>query len=69
MNLKDLESFFDNYEFKGKIQLDQCTLLQNPKLFVKTHLNALKSNSGNRLYKPYYDRLIKLHKLLTQGGN
>lgn len=42
-------------------------MINDVKLFAKSHIQALKSNPRNRLYLPYYDRLLELYKLLTKN--
>ena len=66
MDIKDLETFFNSCELPEQVVLDQCTTLIDPKLFVQTHLKALKSNPGNKTYLPYYDRLVKLYNKLNK---
>lgn len=66
MNLKQLIEFFDKQKLKNEpIRLNQATVISNPEKFVESHLNYLKSNKGNRIYKPYFDRLLQLYKILN----
>lgn len=55
--------FFDGLdEFHEHIVLDQATTIKDVKKFVRTHINALKSNPKNRTFLPYYNRLLKVYK-------
>ncbi|QQV91460.1 hypothetical protein M1M25_gp029 [Tenacibaculum phage Gundel_1] len=69
MNLKQLIEFFDSQELTEEpITLNQATIICNQKNFVKSHINYLKANTGNKAFEPYYSRLIELYKILTNGS-
>lgn len=58
--------FFENYKGKNEIQLNAWTKIEDIKMFAQSHIQALKSNTGNRTFLPYYNRLVELYKLLNQ---
>lgn len=64
---KEMEIYFNNYQGESKIRLNDWTMINDVKLFANSHIQALKSNPRNRLYLPYYDRLLELYKLLTKN--
>jgi hypothetical protein len=65
MTLTQLTDYFANKQLNNDvIQLDSCTTIINQKLFVTSHLNALKNNSGNSTYLPYYFRLVRFVEVL-----
>lgn len=63
--LKEIEKFFDDYEFDNKdIKIDICTTVTTSKRLVDSHIKILKANKGNKTFIPYYDRLKKLYLIL-----
>ena len=66
ISVKTLSDYFKDYEFTDdEIEISPCETILNIELFDQTHLTAIKNNSGNKTFKPYYDRLVKLYKLLN----
>lgn len=59
--IDELEEFFATAEIKW---LSDCERIKAANKFIKSHLEYLKSNSGNKAYMPYYDRLVKIKKIL-----
>ena len=60
--LKEIENYFKDVEFTDDhIQIDKCTTVTNIEKFYNTHLETLKKNSGNKLFMPFYMRLLKLY--------
>jgi hypothetical protein len=67
MRLTNLKQFFETYEFSNKpIRLDKCSVITNQKEFVKSHIQVLEANSGKKLFRPYFDRLLAYYKLVIQ---
>ena len=65
-NLKEIILHFENYDFEtDKIKLNECSTITNLKNFVDSHISILKSNSGNKRFLPYFDRLHKVY-LITK---
>ena len=56
---------FVNYE--QEVQLSKEASVQNVGQMINSHLEVLESNSGNKTYMPYYDRLITLLTVLEAG--
>ena len=57
--------FFDNYDFKNnELELNHFTKITDLKTFVNTHVSYLKSNSGKRIFLPYFNRLNDVYKKL-----
>jgi hypothetical protein len=67
MKLNELEAFFNSIDLPTEpINLNEAETITDCKKFVDSHLKYLKGQKGNRLYLPYYDRLIKLYKILKK---
>lgn len=67
MKLSDLESFFSEYNPSDEIiELSQCETIIDQKKFIKSHLNALKGNPGNKTFIPYFNRLVEFYKLVKK---
>jgi len=67
MKKKELESFFDSVDLPTEpINLNEAETITDCKKFVKSHLEYLKGQKGNKAYLPYYNRLIQLYKILKK---
>lgn len=66
--LSKIIEFFDSYDFQDQEchTLSPCEKIFNLERFVKTHLEFLKNNKGNKIYRPYYDRLLTIYKNLNK---
>lgn len=66
--LIDIETFFENYDFKEQeLVIDKSMKIINVKKYVKSQIHLLKSNRGNKVYLPYYLRLEKVYKIIRYG--
>lgn len=61
MNLKELENYFNSVELPDYIELEGGLIKIETKKTVESHINFLKGNPKNKLYQPYYDRLLKIY--------
>ena len=67
MKLPELEAFFDSVDLPDEpIKLNEAETIIDCKKFVKSHLEYLKGQKGNKVYLPYYNRLIQLYKILKK---
>ena len=58
--LDRLEKELKAMTFPEKVRISKCELITNVPQMIAGHLKILKGNPGNRLYLPYYDRLLLL---------
>ena len=58
--------FEDNGVPKKAFRLNKCTVVNDPELFVRSHLAYLKRNKKNRTYLAYYDRLLFFYEKCIQ---
>jgi len=63
--LKERLAPFINYEHK--IQLNTESTVLNVSKMIQSHTAVLDANPGNKLYMPYYDRLVMLLTILEAG--
>jgi hypothetical protein len=64
-NIDELEKFFSGIELPtGPLRLDKCSQITNIELFIKSHLDIVKAQNGNKRYLPYLDRLNELKSKL-----
>jgi hypothetical protein len=67
MKLPEIEAFFNSIELPTEpINLNVTETIIDCKKFVKSHLEYLKGQKGNKVYLPYYNRLIQLYKILKK---
>ena len=66
MTLTDLETYFKTATLPKQVRLSQCETITNMDKFINSHIEVLKSNSGNVAYLPFWERLIKLKGILTK---
>lgn len=63
IKLIDLKRFFDDFKPTDEIiELSQWETITDQKKFIKSHLNALNGNPGNKTFLPYYNRLVEFYK-------
>lgn len=67
-DVESLEDFFISQKLPETIQLDMCTRIIDPHLFVQSHLRAIKAHNGHETYLPCYQRLIQAKDLLERGS-
>jgi hypothetical protein len=58
--LARLEKELKAMTFPEQVRISKCELITNVPQMIAGHLKMLKGNPGNRLYLPYYDRLLLL---------
>ena len=59
MQLQELKEHLAKINIQ-EVQLDSATFVSDVPKFIDTHISFLERNSGNKTFKPYYDRLMKL---------
>ena len=62
MKLPELIKRLNSHDLNRSMQLDVCTYIPNVRVTVEANIATLLANSGNRRYKPYYDRLVMILK-------
>ncbi len=58
--LARLEKELKQMTFPEQVRISKCELITNVPQMIDSHIKMLKGNPGNRLFMPYYDRLILL---------
>jgi hypothetical protein len=58
--LARLEKELKAMTFPEQVRISKCELVTNVPKMIDSHVKVLKANTGNRLFMPYYDRLILL---------
>jgi len=46
--------------FPEQVRISKCEVVTNVPQMIDSHIKVLKANTGNRLFMPYYDRLMLL---------
>lgn len=65
MKTEEIKEKLSELDIPETISLDSFSQITNSKLFIKTHLGILDNPSmGERVKRPYKDRLIKLITIL-----
>lgn len=66
-NFNKLQRFFQNYQPTSEaVRLSECETILNQAKFIETHLAALRANSGNARFMPYYKRLMKFYNIVRK---
>ncbi len=50
---------------KGPIKLGPSETIIDAEKFVSSHIQIVKANNGNKVYRPYWGRLLQLKTLLN----
>ena len=58
--LDRLEKELKAMTFPEKVRISKCEVVTNVPQMIDSHIKILRSNPGNRLFMPYYDRLMLL---------
>jgi len=58
--LNRLEKELKEMTFPEQVRISKCEVVTNVPQMIDSHLKVLKANTGNRLFMPYYDRLLML---------
>jgi hypothetical protein len=67
-NFKELKKRLQPFvNMDNQVRLNQESTVTNVGHMIGTHVEILESNSGNRAYMPYYDRLVMLLTILEAG--
>ena len=67
VNLKTIKAFFEDYKFDDNVLiLNQCTKITDLEKYVTFNVKILKSNSGKKVYLPYFNRLKNVYLKIRQ---
>ena len=58
--LNRLEKELMAMTFPEQVRISKCEVVTNVPQMIDSHIKVLKANTGNRLFMPYYDRLMLL---------
>tara|TARA_R110000796_G_scaffold70362_1_gene160118 strand:- start:1057 stop:1263 length:207 start_codon:yes stop_codon:yes gene_type:complete len=58
--LNRLEKELKEMTFPEQVRISKCELITNVPQMIAGHLKVLKGNPGNKLFMPYYERLMLL---------
>ena len=58
--LDRLEKELKAMTFPDKVRISKCEVVTNVPQMIDSHVKTLRGNPGNRLFMPYYDRLLLL---------
>lgn len=65
----DLEAFFKDAKYPtGSLQFDVGVVITNCKIFVESHMKFLRAHRGERLFLPYFLRLVRLKEILEEAA-
>ena len=56
--LARLEKELKAMTFPEKVRISKCEVVTNVLQMIDSHVKILRNNPGNRLFMPYYDRLL-----------
>ena len=66
VTLDELERRFNEMEIPETPIAIIGGVINNPKLFIQTHISYLRANPKNKTFRPYYDRLLHLLNYLDE---
>lgn len=64
--VQDLIEFFDRDDLPESVDISPHGFIFNLKKFLDSHISCVTSRSGNKLYRPYYDRLVLVKSILEK---
>jgi hypothetical protein len=64
-DIAELEHYFSSIKLPTKqVRLNQCSFITDADLFIKSHIEILRCNNGNKTHLQYLKRLIDLKQIL-----
>tara|TARA_R100000742_G_C4272664_1_gene91941 strand:- start:1041 stop:1253 length:213 start_codon:yes stop_codon:yes gene_type:complete len=66
VTLDELERRFNEMEIPEEPISIIGGVINNPKLFINSHISYLRANPKNKTFRPYYDRLLHLLNYLNE---
>lgn len=67
--IEDLEKYFSETKItESVIEMDPTYKIVNIPLFISTYLSIIKKHNGEKTYRPYYERLLKLKEYLLKAS-
>ena len=64
-DITELENYFAGIAIPTQpLKLNKCSTIINCSLFIESHFETVKANSGNRTFLPYLNRLQELKQIL-----
>ena len=61
MKIAEIRAYFEGLEIpKEEIRLANGVVVVDVKKMVNSHIETLTTNAGNRLFLPYYERLMSV---------
>jgi len=64
VTLDQIEQWFKDNPPRDNVRVNRFSVVVDGEKFVKSHLAALRNNSGNKTFLPYYDRMIEYIEVL-----
>jgi hypothetical protein len=65
LDITELENYFAGIAIPTQpLKLNKCSTIINCSLFIESHFETVKANSGNRTFLPYLNRLQELKQIL-----
>ena len=58
--LNRLERELKEMTFPEQVRISKCEFVTNVPQMIDSHIKILRGNPGNKLFMPYYDRLLML---------
>ena len=58
--LDRLEKELKEMSFPEQVKISKCEVVTNVPQMIDSHVKTLRGNPGNKLFMPYYERLILL---------
>lgn len=62
INIDKYKTFFNSVEhWPDSIIIDVCSTVTNVKKMVETHILVIENTASEKLFQPYYDRLLTIY--------
>ncbi len=68
MTVQAIKEYLETAVIPEIVELNDCTIILNPKNFYERHIAMLERNKGNKTFLPYYDRLLSFYNIIKLQG-
>jgi len=67
LNIDKYKSFFDSVkQWPENIRIDVCSTITDVKKMVNTHILVIENTKNEKLFKPYFERLLKVYEKMNE---
>ena len=64
-DIEGMEEYFRKVNVPDRVTLSCCEVIVDAGKFIGSHIRTVRVHNGNKVYWPYFERLLKLREILS----